>query len=185
MLPIEWELNMAARQATNLFCDKVYKIIQTNNLKIKEQSPKLNYPWIRERENMRLLQDVCLVAQSCLTLCDAMDCQHIRLLCPWDYPDKNAGASCHFFFQGIFPTQGRNPSLLQFLRWQVDSLPLSHLGSLRRESRIAAFCFIIFCLCFLFIIGVFGILFPGFLSSTFNIFEFCLSGFLVCMHLKA
>ena len=28
--------------------------------------------------------------------------------------------------QGIFPTQGLNP---YFLHWQVDSLPLSHLGS--------------------------------------------------------
>ena len=28
--------------------------------------------------------------------------------------------------QGIFPTQGSNPCLLD---WQEDSLPLSHLGS--------------------------------------------------------
>ena len=34
--------------------------------------------------------------------------------------------SYHFFLQGIFPTQGWNPCLLH---WQVDSLPLSHLGS--------------------------------------------------------
>ena len=31
--------------------------------------------------------------------------------------------------QGIFPTQGLNPSLLCLLHWQVDFLPLSHLGS--------------------------------------------------------
>ena len=31
--------------------------------------------------------------------------------------------SCHDLFQGIFPTQGWNPSLLAL---QVDSLPLSH-----------------------------------------------------------
>ena len=34
---------------------------------------------------------------------------------------------CHFLLQGIFPTQGSN---LCLLHWQVDSLPLSHLGSL-------------------------------------------------------
>ena len=34
--------------------------------------------------------------------------------------------SCHFFLQGIFPTQGWN---LRLLHWQMDSLPLSHLGS--------------------------------------------------------
>ena len=32
----------------------------------------------------------------------------------------------HFLLQGIFPTQGSNPRLLN---WQVDSLPLSHLES--------------------------------------------------------
>ena len=34
--------------------------------------------------------------------------------------------SCHFLLQGIVPTQGSNPCLLN---WQADSLPLSHLGS--------------------------------------------------------
>ena len=33
---------------------------------------------------------------------------------------------CHFFLQGIFPTQGSNPCLLH---WQTDSLPLSQQGS--------------------------------------------------------
>ena len=36
---------------------------------------------------------------------------------------------CPFFLQGIFPTQGLNPSLLHLLHWQVDSLPLDHVGS--------------------------------------------------------
>ena len=35
----------------------------------------------------------------------------------------------HFLLQGILPTQGSNPRLLDLLHWQVDSLPLSHLGS--------------------------------------------------------
>ena len=33
---------------------------------------------------------------------------------------------CHFKLQEIFLTQGLNPRLLH---WQVDPLPLSHLGS--------------------------------------------------------
>ena len=49
-----------------------------------------------------------------------------RLLCPWDFPGKNTEVGCHFLLQGIFPTQGLNPSLLH---WQVNSLPLSHQGS--------------------------------------------------------
>jgi len=36
---------------------------------------------------------------------------------------------CHFLFQGIFPTQGLNLRLPSLLHWQVDSLPLCHLGS--------------------------------------------------------
>ena len=49
--------------------------------------------------------------------------QHTRLLFPWDFPGKNTGVGCHFFLQGIFPTQGRN---LHLLHWQAGFLPLSH-----------------------------------------------------------
>ena len=44
------------------------------------------------------------------------------------FSGKNPGMGCHFLLQGIFPTQGLNPCLLHLLHWQVDSLPLSHLG---------------------------------------------------------
>ena len=49
-----------------------------------------------------------------------------KLLRPWDFQGKSTGVGCYFLLQGILPTQGWNPSLLH---WQVDSLPLSHLGS--------------------------------------------------------
>ena len=65
-------------------------------------------------------------AQPCPTLCNPMDCGLSMLLCPWDSPDKNTGAGCHFLLHGIFLTQGSNPCLLH---WQADSLPLHHLGS--------------------------------------------------------
>ena len=48
-----------------------------------------------------------------------------RLLCPWGSPGKDAGAGCRFLFQGLFPTQGSNLSLLHLLHWQVGSLPLA------------------------------------------------------------
>ena len=51
-----------------------------------------------------------------------------RLLCPWNFPGKNAGVECHFLLQGIFPTQGSNLSLLHLLRWQTDSFPLGLPG---------------------------------------------------------
>ena len=38
--------------------------------------------------------------------------QPTRLLCSWDFPGKGTGVGCHFLLQGIFPTQGLNPGLL-------------------------------------------------------------------------
>ena len=35
-----------------------------------------------------------------------------RLLCPWDFPNKNTAVGSHFLLQGIFPIQGSNPGLL-------------------------------------------------------------------------
>ena len=35
-----------------------------------------------------------------------------RLLCPWDSLGKSTTVGCHAFLQGIFLTQGSNPSLL-------------------------------------------------------------------------
>ena len=70
----------------------------------------------------------CVHAQSCPTL-QPHGLQPTRLLSPWDFPDKNTGVGCHFLLQGTFPTQRSNSHLLNLLHWQVDSLPLCHLGS--------------------------------------------------------
>jgi len=56
-----------------------------------------------------------LVAQSCPTLCDPMDYNPDRLLCPWNSPGKNTGVGCHFLLQGMFLTQGLSPHLLHLL----------------------------------------------------------------------
>ena len=53
-----------------------------------------------------------LVAQSCPTLCNAMDCNPQDNPCPWGSPGKNTGVGCQALLQGIFPTQGSNPGLL-------------------------------------------------------------------------
>ena len=37
---------------------------------------------------------VCAQSQSCLTLCDPMNCSPYRLLCPWGFPSKNTGCCC-------------------------------------------------------------------------------------------
>ena len=57
--------------------------------------------------------------------------QPTRLLCLWDFSGKNTGVGCHFLLQEIFPTQELN---LHLLHWQVDSLPLSHLGGPKIEQ---------------------------------------------------
>ena len=67
------------------------------------------------------------VAQSCLTLCDPVDCTP-RLLCPWDFPGKSTGVGCHFLLHGIFLTQGLNPSLP---RCRQTLYRLSHQGNSR------------------------------------------------------
>ena len=67
-----------------------------------------------------------LVTQSCLTLCDPWTVA-ARLLCPWDSPGKKTGVGCHSLLQGIFPTQGSKPGLLNYRQ----TLPTKPPGSLR------------------------------------------------------
>ena len=74
-----------------------------------------------------------LVTKLYPTVCDPMGCSLIgssvhgisqmRILA---FPGENTGVGCHFLVQGIFPTQGSNPHLLN---WQEESLLLSHEGS--------------------------------------------------------
>ena len=58
-----------------------------------------------------------LVTQSCLTLCNPMDCSppgsavHTCIPCPWSSPGKNTGVGSHSLLQGIFLNQGMNPGL--------------------------------------------------------------------------
>ena len=58
-------------------------------------------------------------AQSCLTLCDPMDCGPLG--------SSVHGISQTRILQGIFWTRGSNPHLFHLLHRQVDSLPLRHL----------------------------------------------------------
>ena len=49
---------------------------------------------------------LCLVAQSCLTLCNPMECSLAGSSGHGDSPGKNNGVGCHALLQGIFSTQG-------------------------------------------------------------------------------
>ena len=54
---------------------------------------------------------LCLVTQSCLTLCHPLDRSQLGSSVHGDSPGKNTGVNCHALLQRIFPTQGLNPGL--------------------------------------------------------------------------
>ena len=65
-----------------------------------------------------------LVAESCQTLCNPMDCSPPGSSVHGDSPGKNTGVGSHSLLQGIFPTQGSTASAAL----QVDSLPSEPAG---------------------------------------------------------
>ena len=75
------------------------------------------------------LMFVCLIAQSCPTLCEPMNCSPPGSSIHGDSPGKNIGVGCHALLQGIFPIQGLDLSLLLSPALQADYLSLSHQGS--------------------------------------------------------
>jgi len=54
---------------------------------------------------------MCLIAQSCPTLCNPMDYSPPGSSVHWDSSGKNTGVCCHALLQGNFPSQGLNPGL--------------------------------------------------------------------------
>ena len=67
---------------------------------------------------------VCLSGYSCVWIFAILWTVALKLLCPWDFPGKNKGVSCHFLLQGILLTQESNPCLLHLLHWWTDSLTM-------------------------------------------------------------
>ena len=57
---------------------------------------------------------------------DLVDCSPASSSIQWNFPGKSTRVSWHNLLQGIFLTQESNPHLLH---WQVNSLPLSNVGS--------------------------------------------------------
>ena len=68
---------------------------------------------------------LCLVAQSCPTLCDLVDYSPSGSSVHGDSPGKKTGEGCHALLQGIFPTQEWNPGPPAL---QADSLPTEPPG---------------------------------------------------------
>ena len=82
-----------------------------------------------------IFMHVCSVTQPCPILLQPHGLQPTRPLCPWHFPGKNTLPSPP---PGIFLTQGSNPHLLWLLHWQVDYLPLCHLGSPEKNIYMAS-----------------------------------------------
>ena len=79
----------------------------------------------------------CLVAKSCLTLWDPMDCSLPGSSVHGISQARILEWGCLFLLQGIFLTQGSNPCILH---WQADSLPLNHRGTLYWYSSTKRSC---------------------------------------------
>ena len=83
----KWMPHTAATTAKSLqscpiLCDPIPGILQARTLE-----------WVAiSFSNAWKVKSESEVAQSCLTLCDPMDCS---LLCPWDFPGKSTGVGCH------------------------------------------------------------------------------------------
>ena len=69
---------------------------------------------------------VCLVTQSCLTLCNSMDCSLPGSFVHGDSPGRTTGVGSLSLLQGIFPTQESNRELLHCRQILYQ---LSHQGS--------------------------------------------------------
>ena len=69
---------------------------------------------------------MCLVAQSCLTLCEPMDYSLSGSFVQGHSRGKNTGVGCHTLLQRIFLTQGLTPG---FLHYRLILYHLSHQRS--------------------------------------------------------
>ena len=116
-LPVEhWSSDLRTKNSGTSERNGVTAVIATENGSLPKESEKVKV----------------LVTQSCLTLCEPMDCSPARLLCPWDSLGKNPGVGSHSLLQGILLTQGLN---LGCLHCRQILYHLSHQGSPRRPTH--------------------------------------------------
>ena len=86
---------------------------------------------------MGITYQLASIIKVCVRVLSCFSCVQLFTNVAWwatvhgDSPLKNTGVGCHALLQGIFPTQGLNPSLLGLLHWQAGSLPLVPPGKPR------------------------------------------------------
>ena len=101
------------------------EIVACRAVLLREWSPdeQRQHPWglvLETMENQMLKPQrtpsqsvavLCLATQSCLTLCEPMDCSPPGSYVHGDSPAKNTGVGSLSLLQQIVPTQGSNPGL--------------------------------------------------------------------------
>ena len=70
----------------------------------------LRSPWPQGSESVPLYSTVCSVAQSCPTVCDAMDCSPPGSSIHGDSLGKNTGVGGHALLEGL-PNPGTEPQV--------------------------------------------------------------------------
>ena len=73
---------------------------------------------------------ICLVIQSCATLCDPIHCSPPGSSVRGHSSGRNTGVGCHAVLQAIFPTKPKSPTL------QVDSSPSEPPGKPKVKQHI-------------------------------------------------
>ena len=98
---------------SDLIMDTVWSLqMKTALQKIKPgDGEELSFDAITLASGSRSAAVLCLVTQSCQTLCNPMDCSPPSSSVHGDSPGKNTGVGCHALLQGIFPTTGLNPGI--------------------------------------------------------------------------
>ena len=76
----------------------------------------------------------CSSLQSCLILCDPMECSLPGSSVHGDSPGKNAGVCCHALLQGIFPTQDLTCIVMELFSIVSTVLSWSHRSALFRRQ---------------------------------------------------
>ena len=76
-----------------------------------------------------MFEVLCVQLLSCVQLFVTLWAVAHRAPLSKGFPRQEYWSGLHFLLQGILQTQGSNPHPLCLLHWQVNSLPLCHLGS--------------------------------------------------------
>ena len=112
----------------------VHGVAKESDMTEHTRVQRIPFRTIYKHATRKIKAVLCLVTQSCLTLCDPMDGSSPGSSVHGDSLGKNTGVGCHALLQGIFPTQGSNPGL-PHCRWILYHL--IHQGSPRILEWVA------------------------------------------------